>query len=143
MFEQIIESFRKASEQSFQMQQDAFKRWAQPWSASINPATSPEASRAFQKRWVEFALELLNKHRESLDANYRSGIGMIEQAFRVSEAKSPDDQRRMVDELWRKLFDTLKENSEGQFRDLQSLTERSFEFVQGEINQAQQQQASA
>ena len=32
---------------------------------------------------------MLNKHRESLDAQYKAGIKTIEEAFKVGEAKDP------------------------------------------------------
>jgi hypothetical protein len=143
MFDQILESFRKASESSLQMQQDMVRQWTQQWlSLSPNTATaSTEWGRAYQKRWLGFMLELLDKHRESLNTTYKSGIQVVEQAFRVSEARSSDEYRKTVEDLWRKLFDTFKENSEGQFSEFQRFAERSFEMVQGEV--AAQQRATA
>jgi hypothetical protein len=131
MFDQLFESFRKASEASMQMQQDVFKSWSQHWlSGPPNAAgLSAEWGRTFQKRGLELLVESLNKHRESLDSAYKTGIEVIEQAFSVSEARSSEDYRRMVEELWRKLYETFKDQSEAHLHDFQTFAERSFEMV--------------
>ena len=130
MFDVLIETFRKASESALQVPQDMFKHWTQQWVSAPPHAAgaSVEWSRNLQKRWLELTVDSLNKHRESLDSTYRSGIQLIEQPFHVSEAKSSDDYRRMVEELWRKLLDLVKEQSEVQLRDFQTLTAKSFDF---------------
>jgi len=132
MFEQLFDSYRKTSESWLQMQQDVFKQLTQQWSSTPPPVagTSTEWNRNFQKRWGDLAIEMLNKHREALDWLYKSGIQILEQSFRVSEAKSPEDYRRMVEDLWRKLFDSIKTQSEAQFRDLQRWADKSIEIVQ-------------
>jgi len=132
MFDQLFEGFRKASESSMQMQQDLLKQFTQQWfTAPTNAAgMSSEWGKDLQKRWLDFTLETLNKHRESLDSVYKATIQAVEQAFRVSEAKSSDDYRHVVEDLWRKLFEGLKTNSETQFREFQRWTEKSFEMVQ-------------
>jgi hypothetical protein len=89
-----------------------------------------QGMQAMQRRWAELALEFLRKQRESMDAAYASGIQIIEQTFRVSEAKSPDDYRRMTEDLWRKLFESFKDRSETQIRDFQKWSEKSAEIVQ-------------
>ena len=112
------------------MQQDVFRQWAQPWlssSPSANGTGVPaEWGRNLQKRWTELLVETLNKHRESLDAAYRAGIQVIEQSSQVSEAKSSDDYRRAAEELWRKIYDLFKEQSEAQIREFQDLADKSF-----------------
>jgi hypothetical protein len=127
----MFDNFRKASESSLQMQQEMFKQWAQQWPAMpLNAAgVSADWGRTFQKRWIEFATHSMNKQRESLDAMYKSGIQLIEQTFRLSEAKTPEDYRRMVEELWRKMFAVYKDLSEGQLRDFQKGVEEWFETV--------------
>ena len=87
-----------------------------------------EWSKTFQKRWAEFAIESMNKHRESLDSTYRTGIQLIEKTFRVSDVKSPADYQKIVEELWAKLLDVFKEQSESQVRDLQTWAAKSFEM---------------
>jgi hypothetical protein len=131
MFDNVFDSFRKASESSLQMQQEMMKNWAQQWPSSGPMATgSSDWGRNFQKRWMELGLELLKKQRESLDAAYAKGIELIEQSCRMSEAKSSDEYRHMIEDLWRKLFDTFKQQSETQFRDFQKWSEKSVEIAQ-------------
>lgn len=131
MFDQFFESFRKASESSLQAQQDLLKSWTQQWpSTPFGSAASTEWSDA-QKRWLEGASEALNKHRSMLDATYKSGIEVIEHTFRFTEARSPEDYRRLVEELWRKLTDTFKAQSENQYREIQSVTEKWIDKTQG------------
>jgi hypothetical protein len=131
MFDQLFEGFRKASESSLEAQQEMFKQWVlQLPAAPLNAArVSGDKSVAFQKRWTEVATEALNRHRELLDATYKSGIELIEQAIHVTDAKSPDDFRRLLDELWRKLSDIVKERSESHFRELQKFTDRWLEMI--------------
>jgi hypothetical protein len=126
MFDLLFESFRKASESSMQMPLDMIKNLTQQMPSASGAGL--EWSKTLQKRWAEFALESLNKHRESLDSTYRSGIQLIEQTFRVSEVKSSDEYQKIVEELWRKLLDIFKQQSESQVRDIQAWAARSFEM---------------
>ena len=79
MFDQIFEGVRKASESSLQMQQELFKYWTQQWSQAPVPGgvvpsgvvpggISPEWGRNVQKRWLDLVVEVLNRHRESIDS---------------------------------------------------------------------------
>jgi len=131
MFAQLFDSFRKASESSLQAQQDLFKRWVQQWPTLPlgGNATASEWTDTWHKRWLESTSEALNKHRELLDATYTSGIEVIEQTFKVGEAKSPEDYRRLVEALWRKLSDNFKSQSESQFREFQNASEKWLELA--------------
>jgi len=132
MFDQLIDGVRKASESSLQMQQEMFKQWTRLFSGQASEAGTQAADwgRGSQKRWVELGIEMLNRHREAIDTIYKSGIQVIEQTFHVAEAKSADDYRRMIEDLWRKLFELQKEQSESQFRDFQTFYEKSAALVQ-------------
>lgn len=126
MLDQLFEGLRKGSESSLKLQQDIFRQWTQPWLSPNAAAEGPgEAGQALRKRWLELTLELLEKHRESLDAAYKTAIDNIEQTLRVSEAKTPEDYRQALEETWRKLFESFKEQSEAQFRDFQKWSSRS------------------
>jgi hypothetical protein len=130
MFDILFEAFRKASESSVQMPMDIYKNWTKQM-MSIQPdatAASTEWTKASQKRWSEFAIESLHKHRESLDTTFRSGIQLIEQTFRVSDAKSSEDYQRISEELWKKLLEVVKEQSESQFREFQTWASKSIEI---------------
>lgn len=132
MFDQLFESFRKASESSLQAQQEMFKQWMQQWPVSPAAGTgaSPEWANNLQKRWLESTKETLTRHREVLDSTYRSGIQVIEQTFRVTDAKSPDEYRTLVEDLWRKLSETFKQQSEAQVREFQKAAERWLDVAQ-------------
>ena len=131
MFDQLIDGVRKASESSLQMQQEMFKNFTRLFSGQAGEAgAQAEWGKVSQKRWAELCVEMLNRHREALDTTYKTGIQIIEQSFQVTEAKSPDDSRKMIEELWRKLFDLQKAQSENQFRDFQTFYEKSASLVQ-------------
>jgi hypothetical protein len=133
MFDQLVDGVRKASESSLQMQQEMFRNWTRLW-LSAAPGAAGAATgdygRTSQKRWIELGVEMLHKHREALDTTYKSGISIIEQTFHVADAKSPDDYRKLVEELWRKLFDLQKEQAESQFRDFQVWFQKSAGIAQ-------------
>jgi len=132
MLDQVLDNFRKASESTMQMQQEMLKKWMGQWPTAF-PATTgtawAEQAQTFQKRWLESVTEVMNKHREKLDSQYKAGIAAIEDAFRVSEARSPEDYRRMTEELWKKSFETLKSSAETQVHDFQKAMEKWFEMV--------------
>jgi hypothetical protein len=112
------------------MQQEMFKQWTRLFSATPMEGMQGDWGRGSQKRWIELGVEALHRHRETLDSTYKTGIQIIEQTFQVAEAKSADDYRRMIEELWRKLFDLQKHQSESQFRDFQTFYEKSAALVQ-------------
>ncbi len=113
-----------------------FKQWTQPWSSGgpfaggdrLRGATSGATSSVAgsSSAWID----LLNKHRQSLDSTYAAGIQIIEQTVRASDAKSPDDYRQLMEDLWRKLFETFKTQSEAQFSAFQQWSQKSAEAAQ-------------
>lgn len=132
MFEQLFETFRRASESSSQTQQELYRQWLQQLPNSpLNVAgLSADQAVAFQKKLAEAVTEALNRHRESLHAIYGSGIQVIERIFRVAEAKTPDDYRHLLEEVWRKLADTFREQSESQFHEFQKGMETWLDVAQ-------------
>jgi hypothetical protein len=130
MIDQMFETFRKTSESSLQMQQEMFKQWAQQWpSIPMNAAgVSTDWLRTFQKRWIDFSTDSLERNRTALDSMYRSGIQLIEQSLRLSDAKNPENFRRLLEDLWRKMIDVLKEQSEAHLRDFQKGFEKCAEM---------------
>jgi hypothetical protein len=132
MYDQMFETYRKTSESWLQMQQDLFRTVVQQWMSTPPTATGAAAdwNRGFQKRWIELAVEILNRHRESVDSMYRSVIQLLEQTTKISEAKSSEEYRRIVEDMWRKWFESVKSQSETQFRDVQNWAGKSLEIVQ-------------
>jgi hypothetical protein len=132
MFDQLFDGFRKASESSIVAQQEMMKQWVQQWpSASLSAAGSAiERNSAFHKRWVESATGTLTRQRELLDTACRAGIQFIDQAARLTDARSPDDFRKLLEELWRTVFQTMKEQSEAQFMEMKNASEALLSAVQ-------------
>jgi hypothetical protein len=132
MDDQLFDSFRKASESSLQMQQEILKHWTDrlAGSASQPSNASSEASQQVQKRWLALGVELLDKHRASLDGTYAAGIQLIERSFGAADVKSPEEYRRLTEDLWRKLFDTYKTQAEAQFDAFKTWSTKSAEAVQ-------------
>jgi hypothetical protein len=130
MIDQVFEAYRKASESSLLAQQDLLAQWSQMWTtASGNGGgSSLDWGRTVQKRWLELVVEALGKHREAVDTTYRRVIEVVEQTLHLTEAKSPEEYRRMVDELGRKVIESFRAQTETQLRDFQSWAERSFEI---------------
>ena len=137
MFDQIVDTFRKAIDSSMQIQQDMFRQFVQLWSqvpgvptpGSVVANSWADQVHTIQRKWTQTITDLLNRHREVLDAQYRAGIRTIEDAFRVGEAKNPEQFRKLTEELWRQTFDGMKSVIETQTRDLQAVTQKGFEAM--------------
>src|SRR5215469_5006113 len=99
MFDQLLKDWETAAEASRQMQREIFNHWTQPWLSAASNAGVGAESRAFQKQWVEFAIDMLNRQRESMNATYQSGVQFLQHALRSTEISSPEDYRRAVEEL--------------------------------------------
>jgi len=135
MFDQVVDQFRKATDSTIQFQQEMFRQWTQQWGqlpgvptpGSLLAHGVTDQISTFQKKWAETITDLLNKHRETLDAQYRAGIRTIEDAFRVAEAKDPAQFRKLTEELWRQSFECLKTSVESQMRDFQAAAEKVIE----------------
>ncbi|MEY4579702.1 MAG: hypothetical protein RL701_4405 [Pseudomonadota bacterium] len=136
MFDQLFEGMRKASESSQRAQQEMLKQWAQQWpSASLNAAgSSVEWSSTLQRKWVEAVTETLNRQREALDASCRTGLSLLEQSAHVVEAKSPDDARHVLEGVWRKVFETLKTQSDVQLQELRKASQAWLETAQAPLD---------
>ena len=133
MFDQILDNYRKAAESTIQFQQEMLRNWTQQWPQMPGvpkpEAAGTEQAQAAQKKWSETITDMLNKHRETLDSQYRDGIRTIEDAFRVGEAKDPEQLRKLTEELWRQSFDCLKTAVESQMREFQAAMEKWAEVA--------------
>jgi hypothetical protein len=130
MYDQMFEAYRKAAESWLELHQDMIKNGAQQWMSSPNTAgAATDLQRTLHKRGLQLAVELLNRHRETLDTIYKSTIHLLEQTSRMSEAKSPEEFRRLGEDAWRDWFESVKSQSETQFRDVQTWAGKSLELV--------------
>jgi hypothetical protein len=130
MFDQMFTDWERAAEASRHMQQEMFKHWTQPWLSAVSNAGAGSESREFQKRWLEFAIDMLTRQRESINVTYQSGVQLLEHALHASEINSPEDYRRIVEEFWRQMMDSFRKQSEAQLHDFQKWAEKSVEMFQ-------------
>lgn len=129
VFEQVVDTFRKTAEATLSAQKDLFQQWQSTWAGSVQPQLPwLQQFRDFQKTWSDTTLELLRKHRDSLDQQYQAGIDALEEAFRVSEAEDPEEFRKRAEQLCRRNLDSLKEVSEAQMSELQDATAKWIEM---------------
>ncbi len=135
MFDQVFDSFRRATETTLQAQQDLFRQWMSQWPMfPMAPDGAPGGAaddeiRNLKKQWTDSVTALLTKHCDTLDSQYRAGIKTIEEALRTTEAKSPEEFRQLTEELWRKSFEVLKQTIENQIHDFQAAVEKWTELM--------------
>jgi hypothetical protein len=131
MIDLFFESFRRTTESTLQLQRDFFGHWSQQWlSGPLSTAgRSTVWYQSLQRRWFVLTIGVLHKHRQAVDAAYRSGIELFEQICRLTDARSVEDTRKIMEAFWRKLFDVFRVQSETQLRDLQEWSERSLGMV--------------
>jgi len=137
MFDQILETYRRATESTMQLQQSMLRSWIQQQWPSMyglpnlaNPGAAwIEQAQTVQKKWSESVTGMLNRHREMLDAQYKAGVKTIEEAFKVGEAKDPEQFRRLTEELWKHSMEALKTVTEDQTREFQSAMTKWLELV--------------
>ena len=141
MLEQLFEGLRKASESSMIAQQEVMKQWMQQWpSTSLTSAQGTvERSSAFQKRWLESATETMNKQRELLDSACQAGVQLVAETAKLSGAKSAEEYRQLAEELWRKVFELVKNQSEAQLQQLIKASQAWLEAAQHTQPQIQAQ----
>lgn len=121
MFDLAIENLRKTADATIKMQQDLFTKWVSLWPALPAAPAAFGDPLAFQKHWTEFVGDQIKKQRESLESQFSAGLKNIEEAFRVGEAKDPEELRTRTVELWRKAFEFQRQVCESQLRDFQAV----------------------
>ena len=143
MFDQILDNYRRAAETTMQFQQTMLRSWIQQQASPVfgmptmpNPMGFGNPGIQFieqfhnaQKKWSETVTAMLNKHRELLDAQYKAGIKTIDEAFKVGQAKDPEDFRKLTEELWKHSFEALKKVTEDQTKEFQGAMAKWFELA--------------
>jgi hypothetical protein len=112
MYGQILDSYRQAAESTMQFQQTMMRNWAQQWPQMMGGASATPGS-----AWLEQAHNVQKKWSES----YKAGIKLIEDSFRLGEAKDPEQLRKLVEELWKHGLESLKSVTEDQMREFQNV----------------------
>jgi hypothetical protein len=128
MFEPVFESLRKATDATVKMQQELFSKWTALFPALPMVPAAYEPLK-FQKRCVEVITELTRKQRETLEAQFNSGVKTVEEVFRLCEAKDPEELRTRTVELWEKTFDSLRHVYDAQAKDFQTAAVKWGELV--------------
>jgi hypothetical protein len=130
MFEQAFDTLRTATEANIHMQQELYKKWIGMWpGVPVPPNGGGDKFIKFQKKWAEYVAELVKKQRETLEGQFSAGLKNIEEAFRLGEAKDPEELRAKTVELWQKSFECLRQMYEAQMRDFQAATIKWTELL--------------
>jgi hypothetical protein len=127
--DQLLELSRKAAESSLQSQQALWRQWTQSWGTDTPGSFSTDWGGEVRHRWAELALEVMNKHRESLDTTYRTGILTMQKAMQVLDAKTSDDSLRAIEDVWRTISDAFKAQTEASLHEMQSATDRFMDMA--------------
>ena len=121
MFEPMFESLQKATDVTIQMQQEMFKKWVGLWpSGPASPSAWGEQVQKLQKKWAEIVEETLKRQRDVLETQFNAGLKNLENAFKLAEAKDPEELRPKTMELWKKTFECLNQAFEAQMRNFQT-----------------------
>lgn len=152
MLDQMLDTFRKATESTMHFQQQMFRQWTEqmshiPGMAGLVPESTPAPApaptppavppatatldqvRELQTKWAGMVSDMLHRHREALDAQYAAGIKTIKEAFKVGEARDPAHFRILTEELWKQSFETLQSVAQEQLKEFQNATKTMYEMI--------------
>ncbi|MEX0641530.1 MAG: hypothetical protein WD468_02455 [Pirellulales bacterium] len=120
LFEEAFENLRKTAESNIEMQQELFRQWGAKWPGLPQSENAwLERAQKFQKEWSKTAKDLLSKHRESLDEQYRLAIDSLEEAFRVAQSSDPQEYAKRCEALCKKSLEVVRESGELQVKEAQ------------------------
>jgi hypothetical protein len=120
VFEDAFENLRKTAETSVEMQQEMFRQWTSKFPGFPQSQNAwVERAQKFQKDWSKTVKELLTKHREVLDEEYRMAIDSLEEAFRVVQSTDPQDCAKRCESLCKKTLEVVREVGELQVKETQ------------------------
>ena len=120
VFEQAFDSFRKTAESNIEMQQELFRQWGANWPGLPQPQNAwVERAQKFQKEWSKTVKELLSKHREILDEQYRLALESLDEAFRVAQSSDPQEYAKRCEALCKKSLEVLRDAGELQVKETQ------------------------
>jgi hypothetical protein len=119
VFEQAFDSLRKTAEANVEMQQELFRQWGANWPGFPQSQTWAERAQKFQKDWAKTVKELLSKHREILDEQYRLALGSLDEAFSVVLSTDPEEYAKRCEALCKKSLEVMREAGELQVKETQ------------------------
>jgi hypothetical protein len=145
MLDTMLENYSKAVESTLRLQQEMLRHWTVQWtpfgsqalgltsagtprSRGATPeAVWPEQFNVAQTKWAETVTEMLHRHQETLDEQYRAGIRALGDASQLGAAKDPEQFRCLCEELWRRSLETLETAVASQMHDVQAVMEKWYE----------------
>ncbi len=130
MSNQVLDSMRKTSEATLQTQQELFKKWVGLWPGfSAYHPDSAGVVLKFQERWAKAVGELAAMQCQVLQEQFSAGLKNIEAAFRLAETKDFEELRGKTVELWQKVFESLQQAYQAQFRCFQTAATKMIDAV--------------
>jgi hypothetical protein len=137
MYGQVFENLSKATETMIQTQQELF-RTCTHYLQGVMPAQQPWVAQvqAIQKKLVDSFGELLKKQQSAVEIQFRAGQEVIDNAFRIPAAKTPEELRAKLEEFrgklieyWKKSFECLNMTAEAQMQAFQAAVTRAVEVA--------------
>ena len=120
VFEQAFDSLRKTAEANVEMQQELFRQWGTQWPGFPQSQNAwVERVQKFQKDWAKTVKELLGKHRETLDEQYRLALDSLDEAFSVVQSVDPEEYAKRCEALCKKSLEVMREAGELQVKESQ------------------------
>ena len=120
VFEQAFDSVRKTAEANVEMQQELFRQWGANWPGFPQPQNAwVERVQKYQKEWAKTVKELLSKHREIMDEQYRLALESLDEAFRVVQSADPQEYAKRCEALCKKSLEVMREAGELQVKESQ------------------------
>jgi len=132
MYEQMFDSWRKAAEQGLHMQQEMIRFWTNGLSGlprAAMPMNLTDQLQKVQKEWTQGMSDMTRKYQEAWESHYKSGIKVLEDLFKMPEARNPDELRRRTEEFYRKSFEYMRDLSQTQVREFQSAMEKWMDVL--------------
>ncbi len=130
MFDQGLDTMRKASEAALQTQQELFKRWSGLWPGfPAHRPGIPGQAMTFQERWAEAVGEWVKMQYQALETQCSAGLKNIEDTFRLAQAKDFEELRCKATEMWQRTVNCLWQLCEAQIRCFQIVVTKMTEPV--------------
>jgi hypothetical protein len=102
------------------MQQELLRQWGAGWPGLAQPQNAwVDRAQKFQKDWAKTVKELLSKHREILDEQYKLTLESLDEAFRVAQSSDPQEYAKRCEALCRKSLEVLRDAGELQVKETQ------------------------
>ncbi len=130
VFDLAYESFRETAETTLKTQHELFRHLTSQWpSMALPPLARPEQLQQLQKNWTKTVTDQTKRYQKALDTHYQAGIAALDEAFRVAQAKDPEEYRAKIEQLCRKSLDCLKEMGETQMHEFQTAVEQWMDLA--------------